>query len=327
MEDLISIIVPIYNVEEYLEKCVDSILNQTYKNLEIILVNDGSSDDSINICNRYEKEDSRVKVIHKQNGGMSDARNTGMKIASGKYIGFVDSDDYIKEDMIENLYNLLQKNNADISICAYELLDKNKTPSVKLNGEVYSFNNIDAIQELLKSKFITSHCWNKLYKKQLWENVQFPIGRKFEDMAVMHLVFEKAEKIVYKNEIEYYYIKRSNSIMKSISDKLVNDLREMSILREEYIKKNIAQNEKYAEISEIKRIKMCYDYIILGKLDNLYNSKEYIEDYKKFKKYMKKYRFEAINTQINFRKKIELCVLYLNREIYKGIVSILVRNR
>lgn len=327
MKDLISIIVPVYNVEEYLEKCIDSILNQTYKNLEIILIDDGSSDNSANICDQYEKKDSRVKVIHKKNSGMSDARNTGMKIANGEYIGFVDSDDYIKQDMIENLYNLLKKNKADISICAYELLDKNKKPSAKLNGKIYSFNNIDAIQELLKSKLITSHCWNKLYKKQLWETIQFPIGRKFEDMAVMHLVFEKAKKIVYKNEIGYYYIKRSNSIMKSISDTLVNDLREMSILREDYIKKNIVENEKYAEISEIKRIKMCYDYIILGQLDKLYDSTEYIDDYKKFRKYMKKYRFEAINTQINFRKKIELCILYLNRDLYKLIVSILARNR
>lgn len=327
MEDLITIIVPIYNVEKYIKKCIDSILCQTYKNIEIILVDDESSDNCGVICDEYAQRDNRIRVIHKKNGGQSDARNVGLKIANGKYIGFIDSDDYIKQDMIQNLYNLMKEKNADITICAYELLNENEKPKDNKSGEIYSFNSIDAVQELLKSKLITSHCWNKLYKKELWENIEFPIGRKFEDIAVMHLVFEKANKIVYKDEIGYYYIKRNNSTMKNINESLVNDLREMSIEREEHIKKYITQNSKYAEMSEVKRIKMCYDYIILGNLEELYNSTKYIEDYKKLKKYMKKYKLEVINTQISFRKKIELCVLYLNRNLYKLIVSILGRNR
>lgn len=327
MEDLITIIVPVYNVEKYIKKCIDSILHQTYKNLEIILVDDESPDNCGTICDEYTQKDYRVRVIHKKNGGLSDARNIGLKIANGKYIGFIDSDDYIKRNMIQDLYNLLKEKNADISICAYELLNEDEKPKANKSGKIYSFDSIEAIRELLMSKLITSHCWNKLYKKELWENIEFPIGRKFEDIAVMHLIFEKAKRIVYKDEIGYYYIKRNNSIMKNVNESLVNDLRAMSIARENYIKKNVIQNNKYAEISEVKRIKMCYDYIILGKLEKLYNSTEYIKDYKKLKKYMRKYKFKAINTQISFRKKVELCVLYLNRNLYKLIVSILGRNR
>lgn len=327
MQELISIIVPVYNVEKYLNKCVDSILDQTYTNFELILIDDGSPDNCGKICDEYSKKDKRVRVIHKENKGLSDSRNIGMMNAKGKYINFVDSDDYLNKNMIKDLYNLLIKNNADISICAYELLNENEKPKLKLNGKEHIFSSSEAIQELLMSKILTSHCWNKLYKRELWKEIQFPVGKKFEDIAVMHLVFEKARKIVYKNKVEYYYLRRNDSIMKTIDEKLVNDLRENSINRKQYIETNFPQLKDYVEISEIKRIKMCYDNIILGNLKNLYNSKDYIADYKKFKEYMKKHKKVAINAQGNIRKKIELIVFNLNRNLYRYIVLILTKIR
>ncbi len=143
MEELISIIVPVYNVEQYLEKCVKSIIRQTYKNIEIILIDDGATDSSGKICDKLKLKDNRIKVIHKENGGLSDARNAGLKVAKGEYIGFVDSDDYIKEDMFETLYNLNKKYNSEISIVSYYEICKDKLIAVRESDEVQQFNKIE----------------------------------------------------------------------------------------------------------------------------------------------------------------------------------------
>ena len=182
MEKLVSIIVPVYNVEKYLSKCIDSILAQTYKNLEIILVDDGSKDNSGTICDEYSKKDKRIKIIHKPNGGISDVRNHGLKIATGDYIGFVDSDDYIAEDMFETLVSLLEKNDADISIVSFYEYYNGKLIGVRENENVEIMNKVEAIKELLIDRKIQSYTWNKLFKKELFDGLQFPVGKNFEDI-------------------------------------------------------------------------------------------------------------------------------------------------
>ena len=163
--DLISIIIPVYKVEKYLEKCIESVLKQTYTNLQIILVDDGSPDNCGKICDEYAKKDSRIEVIHKINGGLSDARNVGINRANGRYIGFVDSDDYIKEDMYEKLINLIKEYNADVSICnLYDVFDGKEYVRNKDNG-IHEYSRIDILKEILLDKNIQSYAWNKLYKK------------------------------------------------------------------------------------------------------------------------------------------------------------------
>ena len=209
--DLISVIVPVYKVEEYLCECLDSIINQTYKNLEIILVDDGSPDNCGKICDEYALKDSRIKVIHQQNGGLSAARNAGLDIANGDYIGFVDSDDYIELNMYEELYNSLNENNADMSACGIECFGlKNKTESY--GNRV--LNNPDFLKLLLKDE-ITSYAVNKLYKKKLFSDIRFPAGKKFEDMAVLHLVAEKSSSTAATDKTFYNYRIRKNSITSS----------------------------------------------------------------------------------------------------------------
>ena len=214
---LISVIVPVYKVEKYLRKCVDSILAQTYTNLEIILVDDGSPDNCGAICDEYAVKDSRIKVIHQHNGGLSAARNAGLDIATGDYIGFVDSDDYIAPDMYKKLYNALIENDADVSICNYDYVDTSyQTMNIYSPMENKIYGYIEAINNL----FVEYYCyyvtvWNRLYKSELLLKLRFEVNKKFEDAFIAHHIFLKCKKIVTIKDKLYYYLQRNDSIMGS----------------------------------------------------------------------------------------------------------------
>ena len=213
-KNLISIIVPVYKVEKYLDKCVESIVSQTYKNLEIILVDDGSPDNCPEMCNEWAKKDDRIKVIHKENGGLSDARNAGIDIANGKYIGFVDSDDYIMPNMFEKLYNTIRKNNADISLCSFiavdekgeKITDAEKMENQVLTGEQTMKNLVEGASVL----FVI--VWNKLYKREIFDDIRFEKGRLHEDEFAIHHILGKAKNIACINDGLYLYLQRNNSI-------------------------------------------------------------------------------------------------------------------
>ena len=203
--ELISIIVPVYNVEEYLDRCIQSVLNQSYKNIEIILVDDGSTDKSLEICNKYKKE-TKIKVFHKKNGGLSSARNFGMKKIKGKYIYFLDSDDYISINTIEILYNSLKNNNGDIS-CAKELFVYDSVTNLEANKDfgVINYTSENALESILYMNGISNSACNKLYKKELFNNIIFPEGKLYEDLGCIYKVIGKANKIVFNNVFLYNY--------------------------------------------------------------------------------------------------------------------------
>ena len=217
---LVSVIVPIYNVEKYLRKCVDSILNQTYKNLEIILVDDGSPDNCGNICDEYALSDSRIRIIHKKNGGLSDARNAGLDIARGNYILFVDSDDYIDETMVEKLYEALEKEKAEMSLCSFVYVNeegvpiKEKNNGIPIKTEVLS--GIEAIRHLgsQRGACYTIACC-KLYKAELFKTIRFPKGKYHEDEFVSHELFGQCSRVACIDDGLYYYVQRNDSIMGS----------------------------------------------------------------------------------------------------------------
>lgn len=220
MEELISVVVPVYNVEDYIHKCVDSIINQTYRNLEIILVDDGSSDNSGRICDEYAEIDERIKVIHKENGGLSDARNAGIEISKGDYLGFVDSDDYIDADMYCILMNNLKNADADISTCGRIIVTGDDSIPLCEKNTTACLNSYDAINDLFtRNKFVFHAAWDKLYKREMFSNIRFPIGRLFEDAAVMYQIFEKANKIVATEKQMYYYLQRQGSISNCLYNK------------------------------------------------------------------------------------------------------------
>lgn len=213
----ISIIVPVYNVDEYLEKCIQSILNQTFKNYELILVNDGSTDLSGEICDKYKKIDNRIKVIHKKNGGLSSARNAGLDIALGEYIAFVDSDDSIHPQMYEILFGLIKKYDADISCCSFKKVynTSHQNYDKVYSSKIYEMNNIQAVTSIDKEYIgvrLVIAC-NKLYNRSLFKNLRYNIGRIHEDEFMAHRILYKCRKLIYIDEDLYYYLQRSGSIM------------------------------------------------------------------------------------------------------------------
>lgn len=212
--ELVSIVVPIYKVEKYLEKCVNSILRQTYRNLEIILVDDGSPDQSGIMCDEYAGKDSRVHVIHKDNGGLSDARNVGAREASGKYLLFVDSDDYIAEELVEKTVNAAEKTNSDIVLFDYFCVEGDRE-EVRTNNIVPGkVVNIRSEKELL---LIPPASWLKLFRREFYEQagICFPKGVYYEDLGTTPKFLLEAERVVYLPEILYYYMVRKDSIMGS----------------------------------------------------------------------------------------------------------------
>ena len=234
--DLISIIVPVYNVSKYLRQCVDSIINQTYQNLEIILVDDGSPDDSGMICDEYAEKDCRIKVIHKKNGGLSDARNAGIKVANGMYICFIDSDDYVSEIFIEHLYTNAKKYDVNVSCCGFcRFFDSGKMQHILFENvqreyygeEIQKYLNIDG--------YFNVAVWNKMYKKELFNSICFPVGKNSEDAFVMYRILEKADSLYYDSTELYYYRQRYGSITKSST--IVYDTLESNTIQLKYYKK------------------------------------------------------------------------------------------
>ena len=209
----ISVIVPIYKVEKYLKKCVDSIINQTYTNLEIILVEDGSPDNSGKICDEYAKKDGRIKVIHKENCGLSDARNVGIEQATGDYIATVDSDDYIDVDFIEVLYNIIKEFDADMSVCSACIVQEDDSPKFSNGQQAYVMNGKEAIHALICDKTISVNAWDKLYKKELFKGIKYPKGLLYEDLATTYKLIDRCQRVCVTDAKKYAYVQRKSSIM------------------------------------------------------------------------------------------------------------------
>ena len=209
----ISVIIPVYKVEEYLSQCVDSVLNQTYSNLEVILIDDGSPDNCPSLCDKYSEIDSRVIVIHKENGGLSSARNTGLDIATGEIISFIDSDDWIDSDMFERMMDLKIHTGANIVSCDWIMTDEINIYERVIRKKQYDpvISGKEATKEILMTN-ISSYVWNSLYDRRYWENIRFPIGRVFDDLSVNYKAFEKAETVAFIDEPFYKYRINYNGI-------------------------------------------------------------------------------------------------------------------
>ena len=216
-QDVISVVIPVYNVECYLQVCVESVRCQSHKQLEIILVDDGSTDNSGKICDEYARKDERIKTIHKHNGGLSEARNTGIDAATGNYIAFIDSDDYISPEMIHKLYTYSKTDNADITICGYQTITENGDTMAQCGMPREKLTRFQAQEKLNDdgqsgAPFVVA--WNKLYRKQLFSDIRFPVGKIHEDAFIMHKVFDRCSTISTVDGLYYYYRQRTGSITK-----------------------------------------------------------------------------------------------------------------
>lgn len=320
MSELISVIVPVYNVEKYLRKCIDSIINQTYKALEIILVDDGSPDNCGLICDEYAEKDSRVRVIHKENGGLSDARNAGLDIADGEYIMFVDSDDFVECDMCETLYTRLMKDKSDMSLCSIMCVDEGSNQiqdNLSLNVDDAVLTKSEAI-----SKFGTHNAcayvvaWNKLYKRFLWQNIRFPIGRLHEDEFVAHKLIDKCEKISTVSKRLYNYFQRCNSIMSSNYSVRRLDAIQAYIERLQYmLKQDILAPVPYTIHLIINAMLQAYSKLDLSDVGIHKTVKSY-------KEMVNKFYLNILCKQIPVKTKVHLTVFTISPKIYKKLIKL-----
>lgn len=325
MEELVSVIVPIYMVEKYLNKCVDSIINQTYKNLEIILVDDGSKDNCGNICEEYKKKDERIIVIHKQNGGLSSARNVGIEKSNGNFITFIDSDDYISKDYIEYLYNGLKKYNLDIIITNLKKVygKNNDTKQVNIDkaDDINIIDSLTALEYLIYQKKIDCSATGKLFKREIIKDIRFPEGKIYEDMGTIYKFIMEAKNIGYTNTKKYYYLQREDSILgEKFSEKnldifdILNDMNDYII-------------EKYPHLENAMKSRLISaNFYILRIIDKY----EYKNDYIKLKQNIKKYRNIVIKDKnITLKTKFAIIISYINinlvRYIHK-LIRILIKT-
>lgn len=218
-KELISIIIPVYNTEEFLDGCLNSVRNQTYSNLEIIIVNDGSKDNSLKIIMKHANEDKRIKVINKENGGGAEARNVALDVATGDYYAFVDSDDYIEFDMYEKMLNQIHKNNVEMAICSFRTTSQPKEEGI-INSVIY--NNHDLMKELFLDEIITSHFWRKLYPAKVFNGNRFPNKKVVHDMSLDHLLLSQINSAIYFDEKLYIYRDNNSTNLSNTNAKNIN---------------------------------------------------------------------------------------------------------
>ena len=314
----ISIIVPVYRVEKYLDRCIESLVNQKYKNIEIILVDDGSPDNCPKMCDEWAKKDSRIKVIHKENGGLSDARNYGLNIATGDYIGFVDSDDFVSVEMYKTLIELLESNDADISICQYAKFSKGSIPAFTNEEKIHIFRDSN---ETLNHLFcgnipVVNAVWNKLYKKELFDGIRFPVGLIFEDRFITHKIILKSRKsVVIMSKLYGYLVNREESIMGNWNYLKIKNL-------------ILASNTRYSELKENKKIlnalnssrgKDIYNshaLVTIMKNEEIYNSPEMISEHEKLKKVINIGSLFGYLEGGDIKIKVLKIILVLNRKVF-----------
>lgn len=312
-EALISVIVPVYKVEEYLERCVQSIIRQTYRNLEIILVDDGSPDNCPAMCEKYAFQDARIKVLHKENGGLSDARNAGLEIATGDYISFVDSDDWISENCMEVLYTCCSENAADLSI-----IDTVETDGTKEHEKSFSeglclphiYTSEEAMKVIFTQRGFNTSAWAKLYKRELIQKFRFTKGILYEDLDIMYRIFDQAKKIAFSNTARYYYYQREDSIVHRTFDARHFVLLEISQRILSFT------DERYPKLHDAALCRLVFsEFLILSRIKN---EKEYADEQRKICDDIIKRKADIYrNKEINLKQKIKVAIVCLFRKLRK----------
>lgn len=314
-KNLVSIVVPCYNVEKYVVKCIESLINQTYSDIEIIAVNDGSTDSTIDILTSIAKTDERIKVYNKKNGGLSDARNYGLSKSNGNYICFADSDDYVDEKYIEKMYTNMEESKADIVACDFWYVDEyGKKWSSSKNKSNKIFNNIEAIKDIFTlTQSLEVMTWNKLYRKELFtkNNIEFPFGKLHEDNFTTYKLFYYSKNISLINDKLYYYLQRGNSIMgctfNSRRFDKIEAVKEAGIFLN---RQNISLNEEFN----------CYEFVTYFDIYNNMLKSNYNDEGKQ-----KEIRNKLIeirqkvnkNKYVSKGAKIGLNILCVSKKLYK----------
>lgn len=313
---MISVIVPVYNVEKYLNRCVDSIINQTYTDLEIILVDDGSTDSSGSICDEYAKKDERIKVIHKENGGLSDARNTGVASATGDYVSFIDSDDYIEPDMMELLITTI--GDCDMSTCgAFNDYASGSTPQYTGDDLSFETDNEKAFELILEGKLIPASIWNKLIKANIAKKIQFPIARIYEDAFYTNKLMQLVKRVHINTIPLYHYTHRKNSITTNTFTNKTLDIIDA-------YNETIEISKRMPQIKNGALFRVFWSHFTV--LDTMLMSPEYknFAEYTKILNFLKKNTFKIVRTKFFTKsRRFAALALKVNVRLYRFI---LIRN-
>lgn len=267
MKPLISVILPIYNVAQFLPRCIESVCRQTYDNLEIILVDDGSPDECGDICDKYAEKDNRIVVVHKQNGGLSDARNKGAEIANGEYITFIDSDDYVTDTYVEYLYSLIEKYHTRMSLCTHTVVFEKGNNIIYGNGKDEVLTTEICLERMLYDDVINTSAWAKLYETEMVRKFPYPVGKLFEDIATTYKFFIECGKIACGYKSQYFYMLRSSSIvyqkfnMKKLELLEMTDIMARDVLKEyPQLKIAVQRRQLYARFSTLNQFQNVSGY-------------------------------------------------------------------
>lgn len=295
--ELISVIVPVYNIENYITRCVESILHQTYKNLQIILVNDGSTDNSGKVCDELALRDQRIEVYHKENGGLSSARNFGLEKARGSFVGFIDGDDYIEADMYSSLYSKGKPYDADIVSCGYYEEFDDRTNIMCYNEKITVFDRVNAYKALFSNNAVIGcSCCNKLFKTSVFSEKRFQDGIQSEDLEIMYRLLDVVNNVVCIDEIKYHYAHRFGSIsMRPFSEKNMAAV-EITEKMVAFIKDKYPEITPYAYAYQLKWL--------IGTINTIANSPNR-KDMRKYKKVIdrvikKNFKYYWTNFNVNF---------------------------
>ena len=313
----ISIIIPVYNAGKHLEQCLKSVIEQTYKNLEIILVNDGSTDMSKEICEEYQKKDPRIILLNQSNVGPAETRNRGLSIATGEYVSFIDSDDYIDKDFYNELLKRIIEDNSDISICKHVEVKNNQNIHMVYNykEKIITSNNI--MQLFLSGDTINAYLWNKLYRRELFENIRFENLKMLEDLDVMYRVLDKCKKISFVDkELYFYRCDNSNSLSKNCSKEMIDDY-EFAINK----MYDFFKERKYLfEAINVNKIIMYTPFFSSISCSQYYkNDEKFKESYLDFKKAFRYIKKEKKLKKINQKSLLKGFILYYNKSLYYEI--------
>ena len=312
----ISVIVPVYKVEQYIHRCVDSILEQTFSDIQVILVDDGSPDICGEICEEYARRDGRIRVIHKENGGLSDARNAGIPCAEGKYIIFIDSDDYIGEDMLEYLYTNITEADADMATCGCIDVYSDRTEPQK-EEPVFVCSGEEAFRYILRGHTIRGEIWNKLIRKSLVENLRFPKGRLYEDIYYTADLMQRVRKVSVGTKPEYYYLHRADSITGKAYRPQVFDIIDGYTKNYQVVKKAFPSLEKEAQCLWI-----WSRFVVMDKM-MMQDGYRKIEGYKELKRFLKRHLFVILtNPYFQGGRKISVLVLFFSERLYRRLVFV-----
>lgn len=319
-KDKISVIIPVFNMQEHLTRCIDSVISQSYKNLEIILVDDGSTDNSASICDSYKSLDKRIKVIHKANGGLSSARNEGLEVATGELIAFVDSDDWLEFDMLEYLINILYKYNSDIAECdAFrEVYDERINKSQPNKEHINLLSREQALLMIIKTS--KTGVWKRLYRSFLFQDIRFPDGMINEDFIVSYQVFAKSKKIAVSNQKKYYYYQGGQSITRS---GLKYQDFDYLLVCEKILKLTMTENKKIQRNMKHRRYRA--NFTLLAKLA-YYGVQGEIHDIKERTDELvcelrRNYLALMVSPIIQINRKIMITIVCINYNLFKFLVK------